>query len=243
MDFGTIEHPELNALSLKMDERLRDYEGIFRGVVNFGDHRRLYLTPDKPNTARTEIPVLSNAGDSLGTLYSIAFLPGDGTGNNTNYRTENVIIPDYLKFDKKSEKVIPRVKDCRMELFFPFFSAKGKEAYNGFVSLEEWSLKRVEDTSHLYEMIKIADLGYREDAVDSVVHSKNSKGEYIQLTTGHTREGKRFGDPHSIIFRDREDNISDMIQVVGFWSIDKSLPPKVLEIIEHEAKLPKFVIV
>lgn len=67
-------------------ESLKRYENNSHGFLMFDAEKagKLELTPDKPNSARTATPV-NYLNDYIGTLYVIAFRPGDGTGDEKTY--------------------------------------------------------------------------------------------------------------------------------------------------------------
>ncbi len=109
----------LRVLRESLEHSLRHYEE--KTGMTFLDFPDLSLTPEKPNSARTIIPVAFE-GSRMGELYTIVFLKGDGTGDSKTYIPEDVIIPLEFYHASKVERVIPRAKTGIIHEFcFPFF--------------------------------------------------------------------------------------------------------------------------
>ena len=66
IDFAKLRKP--------LEEALHAYEDILSNKLHFQEFPDLALTPDKPNTARTIVPVKYNC-DKVGDLYLISFFP------------------------------------------------------------------------------------------------------------------------------------------------------------------------
>ncbi|MBU4124098.1 MAG: hypothetical protein KKI14_01380, partial [Nanoarchaeota archaeon] len=78
-------------------------------------------------------------------------------------------------------------------------------------------------------VVKTATLGTEYHAYGCKMRAlKNSPPEKIepkiQLTCGYSRNGERFGDPHSIVHNVSGLGWPDIMQVVGFLSIDEPNP-------------------
>lgn len=224
--FGTFESPNLDILSKFLSVSLAEFENFIGQEILFGNKgspfkkliKQLYRTPEKPNTARSEVPVFVDSKEA-GLLYCILFCPGDGTGDSKTYTVNDVVIPECLRFDVKQERVIPRKKSCSCEAFFPFFSVYSGNIVPNVVSLEELSL--AEDGRTITSTLHLGELSERcvDIAKDSVL--RNQKRPFIEFTTGYRTDGTRFGDPHAI-YHDR--NFPAM-QVVGFLSVEKAGTP------------------
>ena len=198
---------------------LKSYEEYVGRGIEFSVDGPVLLTPDKPNTARTTVTV-GQGDNKLAKMYVILFLAGDGTGDAKTYKPGQLIVPEYLQFDNKPERVLPRKKDCEEEIFLPLFSLINGKVHDNIVSLEELT---VDDVQNPKTIVKRTDLGlpleeYR-NIVNSVIGPIEKRGPYHQRTTGY-EGGKRFGDPHAIHHRR---DLSSM-QVVGFISLEKGNP-------------------
>jgi len=210
-----------------------------RAGFYLGEFQRMSLTPDKPNTARTVIPVHNEEDDAkVGDICAILFAPGDGTGDAKIYSFKSLEVPPEYVHQKMPERVLPRKKICPMELFVPFFSIKAGRAYHGLASLEELT---IDDGDFPKKLLKLFDLGYSVPEYRKELrvppsesdHGPNSVG-WLQLTTGYTRSGRKFGDPHAIF-----DSVPETMQVVGFLSIDTVENP--LAKAFDRAEVPKFI--
>ena len=69
---------DLTLLREPLENALRGYERLVDSAFRFSWFGDFVLTPDKPNTARTVVPVLCDE-QKVGDLYVILFRPGDGT--------------------------------------------------------------------------------------------------------------------------------------------------------------------
>lgn len=241
---GTYKNPNLNAISNLLSKRLSSESVRLPEGVTFGDiNQPFYLTLDKPNTARTTIPVYYNDSPA-GNIYVILFKPGDGTGDTKTYKTGMLDIPEDLKskdslFRNESKKILPRKKICAMEIFIPFFSIKGDLIYSGLASLEELT---VDDVKNPTKVVRAYNLGRDKEAYKGILKMHPTASGYgarnswdMQLTAGCKRDGSRFGDPHSVIH-----NVDEkVIQVVGFLSIEEKGTP--LAAAFDSVELPEYL--
>ena len=224
-NYGRPENPNLDTITAELTGAVKNMnEWIFKYAGFYlGEFQKMSLTPNKPNTARTVIPVHNKEDDAkVGDIYAILFAPGDGTGDANTYSLkdlENLEVPPGHAYQKMPERILPRKKICPMELFIPFFSIKMGRAYHGLVSLEELT---VDNADKPKKLLKLFDLGYDIPEYQKELrvppsesdHGPNTVG-WLQLTTGYKRNGERFGDPHAIF-----DNVPETMQVVGFLSIN-----------------------
>jgi len=197
-----------------LPKALRGYECRYDGL-SFGDFGLFKLTPEKPNTARTLVPV-SYKGKSAGDMFAILFRPGDGTGDSSRFQPwELNILGEYRKHP---ERVLPRDKTgIDYELFFPFFSV-GKKVCWYAVSLEELT---VDNVKHPNVVVKERDLGFKADRYVKILSVRDAVMPMISITTGYGNDGERFCDPHAVYFRVK----ADVIQVVGFLPIKNAENP------------------
>ncbi len=177
--------------------------------VEFKNFPKLVLTPEKPNSARTIVPVYFD-NSQVGELYVIAFVRGDGTGDAKTYAPDKLHIPEKFKYSDKPERVIPRAKTGTIcEGFFPLFSITP----SGFTAMYAASLDELSvDDNRLVTLCRLG--------LDDERYLNALRGDFVdlpkpQLTVG-THKNKRIGDPHAIHYTK---TIEDAVQVVGFLGI------------------------
>jgi hypothetical protein len=204
MDINSV---DLNYLRGPLEKSLYLYEVV--AGIKFHDFADFSLTPEKPNSARTVIPV-SYEGVKVGELYAIVFAKGDGTGDSKTFGLESLTIPSEYMHDTKPERVIPRSKKRVIrEGFFPLFSItpQGNTAMYA-ASLDELSLVG-------NSVAKVWTLGLNNSDYSKVLDGKVIISPHVYSTVG-AQNGKRVGDPHAIYY-DRSK--PDALQVAGFLSI------------------------
>ena len=212
MDINVI---NLGSLRRPLEDALNNYASITG--LRFQDFPDLTLTPEKPNSARTVIPVTYDSV-RIGDFYAIVFVRGDGTGDSKTFKLDNLTIsPDYVH-NEKPERVIPRAKTGIIsEGFFPLFSLTPKNEVVMFASsLDELS---VFDG----ELGLLWKLGQDNSDYSRSIRNGVAQEAQVYFTVGNYPGGKRIGDPHSIYYtRDTE----DALQVVGFLGIpnDSAVP-------------------
>lgn len=228
-NFGSQDNLDLKALDRVLDVALERYKNYLsenwrkyanqdvgiNHTVKLEKRGGLRHTPEKPNTARTEVDIIFADG-SKELMYAILFMPGDGTGDASKYKPGQLELPEYLrsidKVKERPESVLPRKKDCAAEVLFPLFSIKDFwEVYENTVSLDELT---VDSTETPKKIIKAWNLGEVRTRYERVMVGKASiiRHPYHVYTTGYETDGKRFGDPHAIF------NSTQLMQVVGFIS-------------------------
>ncbi len=85
---------DLASLRKPLQGALIGYESLCRDL-KFEEFPDLVLTMEKPNSARTVIPVSYADANTLD-MYVIVFLPGDGTGDTNTYQLEQLRLPKRL---------------------------------------------------------------------------------------------------------------------------------------------------
>src|SRR3989344_5113766 len=202
----------LKAMRGPAEEALREYERMLDGV-RFGNFPDFSLTPEKPNSARTVVPV-EYEGRKVGDMNTIVFLPGDGTGDDKIYSLDKLVMPDRLRYSEKPQRVLPRKKEgVIFEGFFPLFSIDYMMDPLMFTThLEELTVDNVENPTTI---VKAWDLGVERSAWQ-IMNLGLNIGPIIKLTTGYDLEGKRFGDPHAIHYPIDDTGAT---QVVGFLAV------------------------
>ncbi len=201
---------DVKSLDLKMlreplEAALSAYENATG--MKFEDFPDLILTPEKPNSARTVIPVTYETV-KIGDLYALAFMQGDGTGDSKTYQLQDVVIPPEFQHSEKPERVIPRAKTGVVcEGFFPLFSLTSQGDIALFAaSLDELGLV---DTT----LTRLWRLGQTDEEYARALQRKEITTPKVYLTVGESAEGKRMGDPHAIYYNRA---LPDALQVVGF---------------------------
>lgn len=223
-------------------DALREYAPLLPGhVLELDQVTPFQLTPQKPNTARTTVPVRYQ-GTKIADMYVILFRHQDGTGDSSTYRLDDVVIPHFLSHSEKPERILPRAKTGVLaEGFFPLFSVQNGVTYPFICSLEEltidvptamalgglkpsvvqaWNLGM--SAAHFRWHTTERDKGYKK--VDPKVTF--TVGNYHQVRFGDPHnvcniDGKRFGDPHAIYAILNEPNV---IQVAGFLAVTEKTP-------------------
>ncbi|MBW2973021.1 hypothetical protein KY346_01360 [Candidatus Woesearchaeota archaeon] len=223
----------LGDISTAVDRVLPAYETLLG--ITFGDHAPLTLQPEKPYTARTDIPVFLD-GSKAGALYAIMFTLHDATGN----KNTDLIVPQEIA----AEHVLPRDKTgTHIEALLPILSVQNNKRIPYLASLDELT---VDDVANPQKIIKAWDLGLSQDAYhaavldritptspwDHVTEKKIMHEPTIYLTVGYKQDGQRFGDPHSIYC-----STPDVAQVVGFLAAAEGSPLR--QILEKHGKIPE----
>lgn len=220
---------DLGQLMTLLGQALPAYSQLFPRL-EFGSFAPFVLTPDKPNTARTLVPVKYN-GAEVGEMFAIAFMPGDGTGDYNTYKPGQLEIPPQYALKEKQEKVFPRSKTGTVfELFLPFGSVAGGKIHLFASSLEELT---IDETEAPLTLRKAWDLGMARCDYGWLVNHGGEVAPRIQLTTGYRPDGERFGDPHAVYFGVD----TNTVQVVGFLPVTSQRSP-VVELAQKVALLP-----
>ncbi|MCX6707498.1 MAG: hypothetical protein NT001_05160 [Candidatus Woesearchaeota archaeon] len=255
---------QIQQMSSHLRQVLPEYEVLLNPVDRFV---KIGQSPDfkdvsgeKPYSFRTEtdVPVRYNFsgksnGDSIdvGSICVIGFCRGDGTGaESERFNLSNIVIPDRYKYAVNPAKVIPREKGAKgviTELMFPLFSFDRNNGrfYDYAVHLEELTLGCFNPCDSIWITKKCFFLGatderWYEEAMSGAL--TGSMPPMIYFTTGNLPTGRRFGDPHAIVYGDCRVR-KEIIQVAGFLSItqiDNPLVPIIDFLTVHgNAKIPK----
>lgn len=203
----------LNIFENPLNNALGNYEDILK--IKFENPTNFVLTPKKPNSAR-KIFQANYENSIAGKFYTIVFAQGDGTGDSKTYSSSQLIIPDEFKYQEKQERVFPRSKSgVFCEGFFPLFSLNPNKDIIMFASsLNELTLKGK-------KIIRLKRLGLNNEDYSNALDGNFSPRPKIDFTVWYSKDGTRYGDPHSIHY---SKNLTDSLQVVGFLAIDKDNP-------------------
>jgi hypothetical protein len=204
MNAGSL---NLKTLRRPLEDALSTYQTT---DLKFQDFPDLILTPEKPNSARTVIPITYGTA-KIGDLYVIVFAKGDGTGDSKTYKLDDLDIPIEFRYSEKPERIIPRAKTRIIyEGCFPLFSMTPKKHISMFAaSLDELGLVGKTITP-------LWRLGQNDSDYSKALQDELSLNPQVYLTVGESLDGKRIGDPHSIHYNQ---NTEDAFQVVGFLGI------------------------
>ncbi len=200
-----------------LEYALRRYGQQYSPEIHFDEQVHDFtVTPDKPNYARTVVQV-HHAGNPAGNMYVIVFLPGDGTGDESTYKKEEVSIPQLFFHQDKGSRVIPRAKKGVIcEGFFPLLSQKADGCIHPFaVSLEELTL---DDQN---TVVPAWTLGLKAEPYLTALQENREVPPTTYFTVGSNSVGRRFGDPHSVYHRPH----GQIIQVAGFLAITNEKSP------------------
>lgn len=179
---------------------LTTYQEISNGLKLDADVAcNLNLTPDKPNSARSEVDA-SFRGTQIGKMYIIAFKPGDGTGSEVSYQLKDLLVDSPYP---KKICIVPRNKTgVHSEAHLTVVTHKiddphaEPELFAGLFDLLGLKGNTVK---------KIAELGRPT--------TQETATPMATLTVGYGKRGERFGDPHAIY------NAIQTIQVCAFLAI------------------------
>jgi hypothetical protein len=182
---------------------------------------KLRLTPDKSNSARSVTDALFMA-EKIGTLYLIAFKPGDGTGDESGYKLSDLQVDSQYS---RQTLIVPRNKTgVHHEAHLAIVRHRTEdlhaepELYAGtfdLVGLDGNNIK------------KIGELGHP-------VNEKNTT-PLATLTVGYGKGEERFGDPHAVF-----SGISNAVQVCAFLAISDDVHKKYQSILDGlNPKLPR----
>ena len=209
-------------MSLLLEDVLNTYSQLGGGRIKFQKFNPFMLTPEKPNSARTIVPVTYN-NTNIGDMCVIAFRHGDGTGDSKTYTVDSLTIPEYLICSEHQEKILPRKKEgVFCEGFFPLFTLLSENEYHKFaVSLE---LLTIDDTlalrtkcDSLRKIVIARYLGLEIREFYKTLRERSEVFPEIQYTCGY-KNNKRFGDPHAI-HNGGSEYVDGYIQVAGFLAV------------------------
>lgn len=204
-----IEGVKLASLQGPIQAAVTEYEQRSDGRFKFDSEAasQLQLTPEKSNSARS-VSAVSYLGQEIGDMYVIAFKPGDGTGDESAHKLDDLVISGRYP---RAAKIVPRAKtgihsEVHMNLVTQKISDAHSEPelFNGTYDLV--GLKR-----NLVERIGI--LG-----VETPVVPSDERQPAATLTVGYQSGGdtmtERFGDPHAIY-----SSAPETIQVCAFLAV------------------------
>lgn len=224
-----MDQAELNleGLDCILSVSLPDYARLLGKDFSFSKCNELDLTPDKPYTARTVVPVTYRQVE-VGKMTVLVLLPKDGTGSSEDdYTLDQVIISEDLRHRKKPERVVPRKKTGIIaEAYFPLLAMNYRGEIVKFAGhLDELTLDEER------RIVPMFSLGQERANYLRTVNSGSDATPIIQLTVGTDREGNRFGDPHAIYYGR---NLAASIQVAGFLAVKEANNPLVEALAQFE---------
>lgn len=214
---------DLNSFRENTLEALKIYSEMHGDNLTFDNFEDYKLTPDKPNSARTVIPAFY-LGKPIGDMYAIAFLQGDGTGDQNTYKLDQLKIPAHLQYDQKPERVIPRAKTGIIaEFAFPLFSQ-----HKSKTKLLASNLNSITISGNPLTIVEDSYLGLPiEDFIETFIYDTYVCPS-VCVTVFTDKKGKRTGDPHCIYFgldyADDKLDTKDIVQVVGFLAFKEVNP-------------------
>lgn len=175
----------LEGLEDPIRSALQTYQELSAGNLEFDtdDACRLELTPTKPNSARSETNAVFQ-GEQVGKLYVIAFKPGDGTGNDVDYKLEDLSVDSPYP---RAELVVPRNKT-------------GVHS-EGHLTILSHQLADVHAEPQLfvgtYDLLGLVKSFVKK--IGQLGHSETQKRPEPRTTfTVGYKDSERFGDPHAV---------------------------------------------
>ena len=215
---STFEDPIYRALTR--------YSEITDGRVLFGfleQAVKLELTPDKPNTARSVVPVY-HENEEMGTLYTIAFAPQDATGDDKTFKAE-----DLRSRFPNDPKYFPRSKAAvHAEVHLAIASQTMESQEDPVMFAGHLRLLGLIGDNYLDE---IGYVGQESHSFTSTMRNRHPRNPRVTLTTGQRGEisisdkaGERFGDPHALL-----NPKEGVVQVAGFIAISPEAAPAHLD--------------
>lgn len=195
----------LNKLEDPIRIALNTYQEISNNGLRFeiDNAYKLVLTPDKPNSARSVTDAVFQE-EKIGTLYVIAFKPGDGTGSQDYYQLHNLAVdPSY----PTASLIVPRNKiGVNSETHLTILSHDVENTH-----AEPRLYAGTFDLLGLCgnSICKIGELGHSEKT--------DSSSPIATFTVGY-KGSKRFGDPHAVYSK-----TPDAIQVCAFLAISEEM--------------------
>lgn len=214
----SFEDPIREALDLYSDQT----DG--RVAFDSGNAAQLTLTPDKPNSARSAT-LVKHLGETLGTLYVIAFDFEDGTGDESMFALDDQI---GFGFYPRDAKVLPRSK-----------ASLHSEAH---LTLASFSLHKPNEDPVMFAgnlelvgfrepryLAQLAALGQSAANFSKAIFREEQAQPTVTYTTGNRHDtGERFGDPHAVF------NSANVVQVCGFVAVSHEMAEA------HAAALPSL---
>lgn len=195
----------LERLEGPVQAALRTYQEISNNSLTFDieNASQLILTPDKPNSARSDTAAMLN-GEEIGRFYVIAFKPGDGTGSEVNYKLDQVAVDTRYP---RATLVIPRNK-----------TGVHSETHLTLVT-------HATDDAHAEPALfagRYDLLGLASGMVTRIGHLGHLEipelpGPKATYTVGY-RGSERFGDPHAVY-----SGVKNLVQVCAFLAVSDAV--------------------
>jgi hypothetical protein len=220
----------LSRLEAPIQTALNEYQAMADNRVQFQTTAasRLVLTPDKPNSARSETNV-TYRNSFVGKLFVIAFKPGDGTGSEKDRKLYDIVTYPQFPWDAR---IVPRNKTgiyAEGELAILSHAIDNVHAdpimYAGtfdLLTLDRNLVSKTHELGHPTGTINLTPL--------------------TTLTTGYTITktgdlGERFGDPHAVF-----SSVPDAVQVGAFLAISDEMNRKHPYLLHHlDPQLPREI--
>ncbi len=211
---------ELPVITEPLRQALLGYQARSEDALSFelDAASRLQLTPDKPNAARSATTV-HYLGEALGTLFVIAFRPGDGTGDESTYSLSNLNTGSH----PVSAKVVPRSKHAvHTEAYLPLVSFAVDQP-NADAVLYAGNQAKISVVG--LRLVSLGDIGQPREKFQESMGGRRKAFPNFTLTTNYLESGDRVGDPHAIY-----NNHPEFMQICGFLALSqKDANPERLE--------------
>ena len=194
---------------------LRGYERESEGLLKFDEDQAAQLvpTPDKPNSARSATD-FRYWGETIGKLFVIAFKPDDGSGDESGYKLDDLVIDSAYP---RTTRVVPRDKTgtnseghltiVRHKIEDPHADP---ELFAGTFDLLGLDGRTIRKIGELGQLSTVSVAGLKPLTTLTVGHR-----------TGADGRPERFGDPHAVY-----SSAPDAVQVCAFMGISEEMYQK-----------------
>lgn len=211
---------DLRTLRDPIATALEAYEERSDGQVKFNPKAasQLTRTPDKPNFARSKSPATLRDG-TVADVYTIAFMPKDGTGDDKTYQLEQA----YLGSLPRKVSILPRSKEATLaELSLAFCATdieedEGPKLFAGCLSLLGITPKQ---PVVKLDIVTVGSIGHLGQDHQVLTYNTEQLEPVTTLTVGPVKNnalvmgGERRGDPHAVF-----NHTQAQLAVVSFFGI------------------------
>ncbi len=190
----------------QLESILHGYESYHHKQIQFGKPSPVRATPEKPYTARTNVPILYE-NQNCGDIAVLIFAPGDGTGDTSMFQAGTIEVPPKYHHDDKPHRVFPRAKERVIsEGYLPLFAIRDDTLTIPYAGcLEELTVRDG-------KVVRAWGLGQFPHVFSQNVESGHGTTPNVTYTCG-LDDRTYFGDPHALY------NATNIHQVAGFLTI------------------------
>lgn len=194
---------------------LRSYEDVTDNAAWFhiAGAVELALTPNKPNTARSQSSI--RFGRHAVTFFVIAFMPGDGTGDETAHKLDSLRstqpYPATTSVVPRDKSATERELHLAIASFQPGSTAKTFAGCLDLIGLDNSGTG----------LRRLGSLGQTREQFASIMRGHNNADPTATYTLWRVGD-RTFGGEHAVY------NDTGVLQVCGFASIPRGVDPGIL---------------